>query len=246
MKKILQLTINTISYVVILVLLVIALPQNSMASCNSLTSHADQALCQSTVSQYGIENVELWQGSRIAFFSTIIAEDRPKLIVMERELSGEGQDVSSIANVQAGKLFLQEVDRPSKLPVLSEGTLIRLKKQSDKSRTRMLVLIPKSELRESIGSGANSTMSMEDNQEASGVSTFTIVLPSFIVIMTQVVGWLWTYINIWDVYYYNGGGAEKLSTTRLVATAFCTFGLNLIPHFIIYKIKKPRAVADPV
>lgn len=247
MKKILQSTNhNAVFYFVIPTLLVISLPQNCLASCNDLNSYADQVLCQNTASHYGVEEVELWRGSRNSLFSTIMTDGHPKLIVMERILPGDGQDVSSIEGVNSGKLVLQESNRRSKLPVLSKGTLIRLKRDSDKSRTRMLVLTPRSESREMMGDQGNSTMSSGDGGETSGVNPQVIVPPSAVILFTHLMGWLWTFIHIWDVYYYNGGGAEKLSVKTLVATAFCTFGLNLIPHFIIYKVKKPQTAPNPV
>ena len=246
MKKILSIANNVIFYFVTLLVLVITLPRSSQASCNSLVSYADQALCQKTASQYGIEEVELWRGGRSSPFSTIVTEGSPKLIVMERMLPGNGQSVSGIEGVQAGKLVLQQSDRRSTLPVLNEGTLVRLKRDSDKSLTQMLVLMPRSGLREAMGAESNSTMSTGDDEGTSGVNNLAIILPTAAIFLSQALGWIWTFGNIWDAYFYNGGGSEKLSVSTLILTAIMTFGTNLIPHLIIYKIKTPRAAPDPV
>ena len=271
MKRILQMSVKATSYSVVSLLLLILLPQYSRANCNSLTSYTDQDLCHKTASYYDIEDVELWQGNRNIMFATELKPEISKLVVVERKESGEGQEISQFADIPAGKLFLQEVDIQSEVLDLREGTLIRLKRQSDKSRTLMLVLSPRSEPDEPFGSDTNSSMSTEgsgfepesfssgtnsimntaeNNSNASGINPISIVGPSAFFVIVQLLGWLGTFTHIYDVYYYDrindGAGAAKLSTVTVVATAFCTFGLNLIPHFIIHKLRTPRAAADPV
>ena len=250
MKEFLMLSIKIISYFVTSSLLTI-LPQYCFANCNSLTLHADQIRCHNLASQYGIEDIELWQVSRDAIFVTELMFETPKLVVVEREESGDSLKISQFTDIPAGKLFLQEVEKESKAPDLEEGTLLRLKRQSDKSHTLMLILSPRSESDEFSGSGTSTGMNTEeDNSDAPSINPISIVVPGFFVVSVQFVGWFWTFTNMWDVYYYdrvnNGADAKRLSITVVFATALCTFGLNLIPNLIFYKIKSRNATANPV
>lgn len=99
-------------------------------------------------------------------------------------------------------------------------------------------------------SGSSSeTDTKENSPEASGINPVHIIVPVSIFVSLQLYGWYGALTHLHDVYFYdrvnNGARAEKLSYITVVTTAFCTFGLSLIPHYIMYRIRHLRGNANP-